>query len=187
MSIHNENSRVKIPAILHLMRLGYGYLSLKNNDWDKQTNIFPKIFIDSLCRINSNLSADDAKRVLTDISLQLDNEDLGRDFYERLTSQSGVKLIDFQNLHNNNFHVVTELPCVNGEEGFRPDITLLINGMPLVFIEVKKPNNKGGIEQERQRMQTRSKNPKFRRFINITQLMIFSNNQEYDQGEIEPV
>lgn len=187
MSIHNENSRVKIPAILHLMRLGYGYLSLKNNDWDKQTNIFPKIFIDSLCRINSNLSADDAKRVLTDISLQLDNEDLGRDFYERLTSQSGVKLIDFQNLHNNNFHVVTELPCVNGEEEFRPDITLLINGMPLVFIEVKKPNNKGGIEQERQRMQTRSKNPKFRRFINITQLMIFSNNQEYDQGEIEPV
>lgn len=26
---HNENSRVKIPAVLHLMRLGYDYLSLK--------------------------------------------------------------------------------------------------------------------------------------------------------------
>ena len=25
----NEDSRVKIPAILHLMRLGYKYLSLK--------------------------------------------------------------------------------------------------------------------------------------------------------------
>jgi type I restriction enzyme R subunit len=26
----NEDSRVKIPTILHLMRLGYGYLSLKD-------------------------------------------------------------------------------------------------------------------------------------------------------------
>jgi len=30
----NEDSRVKIPAILHLARLGYTYLSLKNLDWD---------------------------------------------------------------------------------------------------------------------------------------------------------
>lgn len=45
MSQHNENSRVKIPAILHLMRLGYGYLSLKNNDWDSQTNIFRKFLL----------------------------------------------------------------------------------------------------------------------------------------------
>lgn len=187
MSQHNENSRVKIPAILHLMRLGYGYLSLKNNDWDSQTNIFPKIFIDSLCRINPELSADDAQRILTDILLELDNEDLGQKFYERLINQSGIKLIDFNHIKQNSFHVVTELPYANGDEEFRPDITLLINGMPLVFVEVKKPNNKGGIGQERERMQTRSKNPKFRRFINITQLMIFSNNQEYDQGEIEPV
>lgn len=187
MSQHNENSRVKIPAILHLMRLGYGYLSLKNNDWDSQTNIFPKIFIDSLCRINPELSADDAQRILTDILLELDNEDLGQKFYERLINQSGIKLIDFNHIKQNSFHVVTELPYANGDEEFRPDITLLINGMPLIFIEVKKPNNKGGIGQERERMQTRSKNSKFRRFINITQLMIFSNNQEYDQGEIEPV
>ena len=27
--IHNENSRVKIPALIHLTRLGYDYLSLK--------------------------------------------------------------------------------------------------------------------------------------------------------------
>ena len=27
---HNENSRVKIPALVHLTRLGYEYLSLKN-------------------------------------------------------------------------------------------------------------------------------------------------------------
>ena len=185
---HNENSRVKIPAILHLMRLGYDYLSLKNENWDKQTNIFPEIFIESLCRINPELSEDDAHRLLTDISIELDNEDLGQAFYKRLTNQSGgKKLIDFQNFNNNSFHVVTELPCINGDEEFRPDITLLVNGMPLVFIEVKKPNNKGGIGEERERMDKRAKNPKFRRFINITQFMIFSNHMEYDDGATEPV
>ena len=184
---HNENSRVKIPAILHLMRLGYDYLSLKNENWDKPTNIFPEIFIESLCRINPDLSPDDARRLLTDITIELDNEDLGQKFYERLTNQSGgKKLIDFQNFDNNSFHVVTELPCINGDEEFRPDITLLVNGMPLVFIEVKKPNNKGGIGEERERMGKRAKNPKFRRFINITQFMIFSNNMEYDDGATEP-
>ena len=185
--IHNENSRVKIPAILHLMRLGYDYLSLKNENWDKPTNIFPEIFIESLCRINPDLSPDDARRLLTDITIELDNEDLGQKFYERLTNQSGgKKLIDFQNFDNNSFHVVTELPCINGDEEFRPDITLLVNGMTLVFIEVKKPNNKGGIGEERERMGKRAKNPKFRRFINITQFMIFSNNMEYDDGATEP-
>ena len=78
------------------------------------------------------------------------------------------------------------MPCINGDEEFRPDITLLVNGMPLVFIEVKKPNNKGGIGEERERMGKCAKNPKFRRFINITQFMIFSNNMEYDDGAAEP-
>ena len=37
--IFSEDSRVKIPCILHLTRLGYQYLSLKNAQWDKDTNI----------------------------------------------------------------------------------------------------------------------------------------------------
>ena len=45
MSKQNEDTRVKIPTILHLMRLGYTYLSLKEGTWDTQTNIFPGIFI----------------------------------------------------------------------------------------------------------------------------------------------
>jgi len=48
----NENTRVKIPAILHLTRLGYEYVSLKNAAWDENTNIFTKIFDKSINRIN---------------------------------------------------------------------------------------------------------------------------------------
>lgn len=59
--------------------------------------------------------------------------------------------------------------------------------MPLAFIEVKKPNNREGVLAERNRIITRSRNPRFRRFINITQLMVFSNNMEYDDGSPQPI
>lgn len=185
--VFSEDSRVKIPCILHMARLGYRYLSLKDAIWDEETNIFPKEFSEAMARINPELGADDVLRLLADVKLLLDNEDLGRAFYERLTARSGSRLIDFESFENNSFHVVTELTCKNGEDEFRPDITLLINGMPLVFIEVKKPNNREGVLAERNRIITRSRNPKFRRFINITQLMIFSNNMEYEDGSPQPI
>ncbi|EOG1964632.1 type I restriction endonuclease subunit R [Vibrio cholerae] len=183
----NEDSRVKIPAILHLMRLGYKYLSLKGQSWDLDTNIFPDVFKTAIGKINPGIEDAEAGRLLEDVKLLLDNEDLGKAFFERLSERSNTKLIDFENFNNNSFHVVTELTCQNGDEEFRPDITLLINGMPLVFIEVKKPNNREGILAERDRINKRFQNPKFKRFANITQFMIFSNNMEYDDGDPEPV
>jgi type I restriction enzyme R subunit len=183
----NEDTRVKLPVILHLMRLGYQYLSLKGQRWDLDTNIFPELFNKAILKINLGIEPDDVSRLLEDIKLELDYEDLGRAFFERLTDRSNTKLIDFENFNNNSFHVVTELTCQNGDEEFRPDITLLINGMPLVFIEVKKPNNREGILAERDRINKRFQNPKFKRFVNITQFMIFSNNMEYDDGDPEPV
>ncbi|RNF52622.1 type I restriction endonuclease subunit R [Marinomonas hwangdonensis] len=183
----NEDSRVKIPAILHLMRLGYQYLSLKGQSWDLDTNIFPDVFKTAIGKINPGIEDAEAGRLLEDVKLLLDNEDLGKAFFERLSERSNTKLIDFENFNNNAFHVVTELTCQNGDEEFRPDITLLINGMPLVFIEVKKPNNREGILAERDRINKRFQNPKFKRFANITQFMIFSNNMEYDDGDPEPV
>jgi type I restriction enzyme, R subunit len=185
--IFSEDSRVKIPCILHLMRLGYDYLSLKNAVWDEETNIFPDLFAISIAKINPELAVDEIPRLLADVKLLLDNEDLGKAFYEKLTERSGVKLIDFENFNKNSFHVVTELTCKNGDDEFRPDITLLINGLPLAFIEVKKPNNREGVLAERNRIITRSRNPKFRRFINITQLMVFSNNMEYEDGSPQPI
>ena len=183
----NENSRVKIPSILHLVRLGYEYISLKNAQWDVNTNIFTSIFHQAIAKINPSLVADDIKRLLADVQLSLDNEDLGKAFFEKLTSRSGVKLIDFTNFNNNSFHVVTELTYQNGDEEFRPDITILINGLPLVFIEVKKPNNQDGVLAERERINKRFQNPNFKRFANITQLMLFSNNMEYEDGALQPV
>jgi type I restriction enzyme, R subunit len=183
----NENTRVKIPAILHLCRLGYTYESLSSAQWDEGTNIFTEIFSESILRINPGADENDVKRLFEDASLALDNEDLGKAFYELLTATSGFRLIDFKNFSNNSFHVVTELTYRNGDDEFRPDITLLINGMPLAFVEVKKPNNQEGVLAERDRINRRFKNNKFRKFINVSQLFVFSNNMEYDTESIEPV
>lgn len=183
----NENTRVKIPAILHLCRLGYQYLSLSTANWDAETNIFSDIFCEALLRINPELDKSDVRRVLQDVSLALDNEDLGRAFYKMLTATSGTRLIDFKNFNNNSFHVVTELTCKNGDDEFRPDITVLINGMPLAFIEVKKPNNRDGILAERDRINERFKKKAFRKFINVSQILVFTNNMEYDDDDIEPL
>ncbi len=96
---------MKIPAILHLCRLGYKYVSLNNAVWDINTNIFTDIFKDAILKINPDLNPEDAQRLLVDITLKLNNEDLGKAFYESLISESGTKLIDFDNF-NNNIHLM---------------------------------------------------------------------------------
>lgn len=185
----NEDSRVKIPTILHLMRLGYKYLSLKDPSvtWDESTNIFNDIFHQSIKKINPKITDVEAKQCYDEVSLCLENEDLGKAFYEKLTDKSGTRLIDFENFSNNTFNVVTELTYKKDDDEFRPDIICLINGMPLVFIEVKRPNNRDGILAEHKRIQTRFQNTKFRKFVNLTQLMIFSNNMEYDDSSPMPI
>ncbi|MEK7991547.1 MAG: type I restriction endonuclease [Thiotrichaceae bacterium] len=180
MKKFNENARVKLPCILHLTRLGYKYLPLKHAVRDKQNNIFTDIFKQSIVAINPNATPEDINRLLTDIKLMLDYDDLGKAFYKRLTdTTTSLKLIDFNQFENNQLHVVTELTYKKEGEEFRPDITLLINGMPLIFIEVKAPSNKDGIQKEYDRAKQRCENKKFKHFINITQFMLFSDNLEY--------
>jgi len=95
----NEDSRVKIPTLLHLTRLGYQYISLKNNkSYDPNTNIFTHIFDTAIQEINSGIEIDTVKRLYEEITLDLENEDLGKAFFEKLTNRSGIKLIDFENL-----------------------------------------------------------------------------------------
>ena len=188
MAVFNEDSRVKIPALLHLSRLGYEYLPLKEaGQRDRRSNIFPEIFVAAVCRINPGLDPAAARRLLEDIHLELQNDDLGKAFHTRLTARAGVRLVDFDNPANNRYHVVTELPFEHGEDNFRPDITVLVNGLPLALVEVKKRLNPGGILEERRRMDRRHANRRFRHFFNLVQLMVFSNNMEYDDGSAEPI
>lgn len=184
----NENTRVQVPAALHLCKLGYTYLD-KIEKYDHSTNILTDIFLSQLAKLNPSLSEQDCKNYLTKLIGCLNNEDFGKEFYSYLSTKSGIRLIDFDNPENNTWHVTTEFTCENEDtkDNFRPDITCFINGLPLAFIEVKKPNNHEGMKAEFDRTNARFKNKAFRRFFNITQLMIYSNNQEYDNNNRVPV
>ncbi|MGN1229518.1 MAG: type I restriction endonuclease subunit R [Prevotella sp.] len=193
MSKFNEATRVQMPAMVHLTRLGYKYFgkiheASEGTVFDGDTNILLEVFKKKFEELNPGHEGE-YLQVLRDIRKELNDDDLGRGFYKRLKSVSPVRLIDFEHPQNNDFHFTAEFTCKNGQDEFRPDITLFVNGLPICFVEVKKPNNHGGMVAESTRMnKERFPNKKFRRFINITQLMIFSNNMEYDAlGGIVPI
>ena len=193
MKQFSEATRVQMPAMVHLTRIGYTYFGKLSEDkngtvYDSDTNILLQVFEQQFKNLNPGHEGE-FLQILKDIRKELNDDDLGRGFYNRLKAVSPVKLIDFDNIGNNTFHFTAEFTCKNGQDEFRPDITLFVNGLPLCFVEVKKPNNQGGMLAESARMnKERFPNKKFRRFINITQLMIFSNNMEYDAlGGIVPI
>lgn len=195
MAVFNEDTRVKIPATIQFLRIGYDYQSLKDADIDFQTKIFINRFKPALEKVNGrNFSYDEIKELLMDINNIMKNNDLGKEFYHWLIDPlDRVKLIDFEDIHKNDFAVVDELPycIVEGTEAgsFRPDVNILINGMPLSFLEVKKPDNEGGIQKEFDRMiNQRLRNPEYKKFFNMLQLISFSNNMEYeDADDVEDV
>ena len=157
MKQFSEATRVQMPAMVHLTRIGYTYFGKLSEDkngtvYDGDTNILLQEFERQFKNLNPGHEGE-FLQVLKDIRKELNDDDLGRGFYNRLKAVSPVKLIDFDNIGNNTFHFTAEFTC----------------------------KNHGGMLAESARMnKERFPNKKFRRFINITQLMIFSNNMEYD-------
>ena len=96
----NEATRVQMPALVHLLRLGYQYYGKLNEDmagkeYDPDTNILIKVFLSQFEKLNPSRKGE-ALSILHEIRQELDNDDLGRAFYNRLTSVSPIRLIDFE-------------------------------------------------------------------------------------------
>lgn len=94
---HNENSRVKIPALVHFTRLGYKYISLRKYEGviDDDTNILVDVLCDAINRINAtSLTTTDVQKIVNALKAMLENDDLGREFYSVLINgYNGLKLI----------------------------------------------------------------------------------------------
>ncbi len=191
MKVFNEDTRVKIPGTIQFLRLGYEYQSLNDENLhiDYKTKIFINRFKPALEKINHRSFADEEiDKIISEINTLIEYDDLGKAFYNWLIKPGDerVKLIDFDNIENNDFAVVDELPFTvlegTDDGSFRPDINILINGMPLAFLEVKPPNNEGGIQREFNRMiDDRLVNPKYKKYFNLIQIVSFSNNMEYEE------
>ena len=96
-----EDSRVKIPALVHFTRLGYRYVSIKKlvsgKDYDRDTNIFYSLFREALERINAcTLEAHAFRKIVEELKTVLGNNDLGRAFFDKLQrGHDGFNPMDF--------------------------------------------------------------------------------------------
>ena len=101
----NEDTRVKFPATIQFMRLGYEYQSLKKAQVDFNTKIFVNRFKPALEKINNiALSDDEVFDLIDEIHSLIKNNDLGKEFYKRLIStEHKIRLLDLDNINNNDF------------------------------------------------------------------------------------
>lgn len=197
-----EFNQVQLPALIHLARLGYQYLDKdqrKELGLDEKTNILTHVLKERYFALNKpqlhahevnstkveeaanqaaeyQLTEEDFQAEYAKIIQSMSYEDLGRDFFNNLK-----RFVDLENPENNQWHYTAELTYQGKAKSLRSDITLFINGLPLVLIELKRQHNLNGLHAEKDRMELeRIADEGLRRFMNITQLMIFSNNMEYD-------
>lgn len=108
-----------MPAMVHLTRLGYSYFGKIHEDmngivYDGDTNILLQVFELQFKKLNPGHEGE-YLQILKDIRKELNDDDLGRGFYNRLKSVSPVKLIDFDNISNNTFHFTAEFTCKMGK------------------------------------------------------------------------
>ena len=115
--------------------------------------ILPCVLEDSLRRINPNIPADKLTSVIKDLTADFSDSDLVSKNYELYSKirnyvkipvlKNGkedfafVKLIDFDNPKNNTFTAVSQMWIKGRCNWRRPDIIVFVNGLPLVFIELK--------------------------------------------------
>ncbi|MBR2092130.1 MAG: hypothetical protein IKH55_04175 [Fibrobacter sp.] len=99
-----EATRVQLTALVHLTRIGYTYYGKipigATAIYDPETNTLKNIFEAQFKKLNPGTKLS-AENVLSEIRKELDDDDLGRQFYKRLTSVSPVRLVDFEHPENN--------------------------------------------------------------------------------------
>ena len=119
----------------------------------KKECVLPDIMLASLKRINPTIPEDKIEEIVKNLRQDYTGTDIVDTNYERYREirnsiqitvrRNGkedfdfVKLIDFEHPENNTFTAVSQM-WIQGMFNYRrPDILIFINGMPLVFIELK--------------------------------------------------
>ena len=115
--------------------------------------ILPKVFFNALQRINPQIDPETLKGIVRDFRKDYtgtDMVDTNYKFYNQIRNGIKVKtrnqhredfdivkLIDFDNVDNNSFHCVNQMWIKGHFRYRRPDVLLFVNGLPVVFIELK--------------------------------------------------
>ena len=123
---------------------------------NKKQVVLPEILLESLIRLNPNIPQEVLKNEWQELCKTHKTADLmGENYqnYQKLkhgiavsyqkngkTESNLLRLMDFGNPSNNHFCVVSQM-WILGDNGYRrPDLIIYINGLPLVFVELKNSN-----------------------------------------------
>lgn len=100
----------------------------KLNDYQFTEKEWKYFFESKIANPNSNI--EDKTRLIQE------------DYIQALTCEDGslrnIYLIDKKNIHNNQLQVINQYETEAGKRATRYDVTILVNGLPLVHIELKK-------------------------------------------------
>jgi type I restriction enzyme, R subunit len=153
----NEKELVENRIIDQLKSLGYEYISGSYLDGERQTLrdvVLQKRLADAINRINPWIDANNLRKVVRDIthieasSLMEANEAIHEDIVHYVSVEQDlgrgkknqtVRLIDFDNIANNEFLIVNQFKVGGVTENIIPDVVLFVNGLPLVVVECKSP------------------------------------------------
>lgn len=148
---YTEYKIAEWPVIELLQKLGWKYFPPEElrRDWEEPFD--PQALRKAIRRLNSDFITTD-REVESIISRlkRLSNDISGnKEFFEWLRGERSVilrpgekartiKLVDFENLENNEFTVTRQFEFV-GYEKVIFDVVLLVNGIPLIIVEAKRP------------------------------------------------
>ena len=120
-----ELTRVQIPALLHLEKLGYTFVHRDSLNTELQSNILTDVFKEAVHNLNPAMREAEIDQKLSELLRIANNDDLGREFFGKLMNENDCRLIDFEHPENNDWRCTIELECENQEthNHFRPDIT----------------------------------------------------------------
>lgn len=113
--------------------------------------ILEDVFLRKIKLLNPFLNEDEAREVLNQLeNVRPDVEGnftvwqflngLKSVYVSKEKRNRNVKIIDTEEINNNDFHVTTEYEFTNGLKTIRQDIVFFVNGIPVIFIEVKAPH-----------------------------------------------
>ena len=79
---------------------------------------------------NPNSGIEEKTKIIQEDSIQLLMRDDG--------SVKNIRLLDKENIHNNRLQVINQYMADDGQRPNRYDVTVLVNGLPLVHVELKR-------------------------------------------------
>ena len=98
------------------------------NDYQFSDTEWEQFFKSKIANQNSGIA--EKTSIIQEDHIQLLNRDDGR--------IKNIYLIDKANIHNNRLQVINQYVTDTGQRANRYDVTILVNGLPLVHIELKK-------------------------------------------------